>query len=258
MADVYKRVAFLVGDRLGLETTFSTGRSFAEFESGVADVGFVCGLPYVELTRLHPVPVELLTAPVLVGDRYRDLPIYFSDVIVSQQSQAESFDDLRGSSWSYNEPHSHSGYNVVCHRLVALGAGSDFFGRIVAAGWHQRSIDMVADGVVDASAIDSQVLAIEFRDRPDLHSRIKVIDTLGPSTIQPVVAASRLDAGLKNDIRGALLEMAADRDAREILDRGLIKRWQPIGDAAYDDIRTMLSAVEASGVSLRRSPAPSR
>jgi phosphonate transport system substrate-binding protein len=255
MAPVYEWMASFIGDRLGYETTFSTGRSFADFASGAADVGFVCGLPYVELTRLHPSPVELLGAPVLEGDRYTNRPIYFSDVIVSSESIAASFADLEGRSWSYNEPHSHSGYNVVCHRLVEIGAGAEFFGEIVAAGWHQRSIEMVANKEVDASAIDSQVLGIELRDSPELRKRIKVVDVLGPSTIQPVVASRRLEGRLKDDIKGVLIEMHRDADARAAFAHGFVRRWEEIDDSAYNDIRGMLEAVERAGVSLRHTSA---
>jgi phosphonate transport system substrate-binding protein len=250
MAPVYEFIAAFVDDRLGYETSFSIGRSFAEFESGATDIGFICGLPYVELTRLDPAPVELLAAPVLRGDRYENRPIYFSDVIVSSASGAASFDDLGGSSWSYNEPHSHSGYNVVCHRLTTMGKDAGFFGAIVGAGWHQRSIEMVAERVVHASAIDSQVLALEMRERPELAERIKIIDVLGPSTIQPVVAAARIDNKLKDDIRQALVELARDKDARQAIAYGFVDRWDEIDDSAYDDIRSMLEAVESAGVTL--------
>jgi phosphonate transport system substrate-binding protein len=68
---------------------------------------------------------------------------------------------------------------------------------VVEAGFHQRAIRLVAAAKVDAAAIDSQVLAIERRDHPQLADRLRIIDTFGPSTIQPVVAASRLPERLK-------------------------------------------------------------
>jgi phosphonate transport system substrate-binding protein len=253
MSPVYEFTAAFVGDQLGCKTSFTTGRSLGEFESGAADVGFICGLPYVELTRLTPAPVELVAAPVLAGDRYDDRPIYFSDVIVSSDSRATSFEDLKGCSWSYNEPHSHSGYNVVCHRLTEMDSDAGFFGQIVGAGWHQRSIEMVAEREIDASAIDSQVLAVELRKRPELVELIRVIDVLGPSTIQPVVAATRLDPGLTKEIKAVLVEMADDAGARSAFAHGFVNRWEEIEDDAYDDIRTMLDAVERAGVTLHTS-----
>jgi ABC-type phosphate/phosphonate transport system substrate-binding protein len=250
MAPVHQFVAGFVSRRLGYAATFSAGRSVAEFESRAVDIGFICGLPYVELAGRVPVPVEVLCAPVLSGERYGDRPIYFSDVIVSANSLISHWEDLRGRSWSYNEPHSQSGYNVVCHRLVELNEGARFFGGIVAAGWHQRSINMVASGEVEASAIDSQVLEIELRERPHLRDLIKIIDVLGPSTIQPVVASTRIDEKLRDDVKQIFFEMGRDADARAVLAHGFVSRWQAMDDSDYDDIRRMLAAVKAAGVSL--------
>jgi ABC-type phosphate/phosphonate transport system substrate-binding protein len=99
---------------------------------------------------------------------------------------------------------------------------------------------------VDAAAIDSQVLAIERRDHPNLDC-LRVIGSFGPSTIQPVVAASRLPAWLKDQVRELLVTLADDPAARPALGYGLVDRFIPVGDAAYDDIRAMLATIEAAG-----------
>jgi ABC-type phosphate/phosphonate transport system substrate-binding protein len=74
-----------------------------------------------------------------------------------------------------------------------------------------------------------------------------VIDAFGPSTIQPVVAASRLPARLKDQVREALVGLAGDPAARPVLAYGLVDRFTPVGDGAYDDIRAMLATIEAAG-----------
>ena len=110
----------------------------------------------------------------------------------------------------------------------------------------------MATGEVDASAIDSQVLAVELRDHPELAARLRVIATFGPSTIQPVVAARRLPARLREAIRAALLAMADDPAARGPLAHGFVARFAPVDDASYDDIRAMLAAVEAAAFTTLR------
>jgi phosphonate transport system substrate-binding protein len=195
-------------------------------------------------SRRRSAAYEPIAAPVLNGERYAGRPIYFSDVIVSAGSDARSFADLRGRSFAYNEPPSHSGYGVVRYTLVTMGETHGFFGRVVQSGAHFRSIEMVASGEVEASAIDSQVLSLELRDRPELASKLRVIDMLGPSTIQPVVAARRVSAVVREGVRAALLGMGDDPSAREFLDRGLIERFVRADPASYDDIRRMTRAAE--------------
>jgi ABC-type phosphate/phosphonate transport system substrate-binding protein len=62
-----------------------------------------------------------------------------------------------------------------------------------------------------------------------------------------VVAARRLPARLKDQVRELLVTLAGDPAARPVLDYGLIDRFTPVGDAAYDDIRAMLATIETAG-----------
>jgi phosphonate transport system substrate-binding protein len=246
MLPVYRFLAARIGECLGRPVELVVGASFDQFERGEADLGVICGLPYVWLADRRPPPVEPLAAPVLAGDRYGSRPVYYSDVIVRHDSPITCLEELRGCSWAYNEPASHSGHTVTLYSLVRMGARPGFFGRVVEAGYHQRAIRLVAAGAVDAAAIDSQVLAVEVRDHPDLAS-LRVVGSFGPSTIQPVVAASRLPRRLKEQIRNLLVELGDDSTARTALDHGLIDRFTVVDDGAYGDIRAMLAVIEAAG-----------
>jgi phosphonate transport system substrate-binding protein len=256
MAPVYRLLADRISQRLGRPVELVVGRSFDQFAAGAADLGVICGLPYVRLAARHPSPVEPLAAPVLAGARYGGRPVYYSDVIVRCDSPISCLEELEGRSWAYNEPASHSGHTVTLYSLVAMGARPGFFARVLAAGFHQRAIRLVHAGSVDAAAIDSQVLAIELRDHPRLAAGLRVVGAFGPSTIQPVVAARRLPAQLKHEVRELLTALADDPAARPVLDYGLIDRFDPIGDAAYDDIRAMLATIEAAGWTSLTQTAP--
>ena len=100
---------------------------------------------------------------------------------------------------------------------------------------------------VDASAIDSQVLAVAMRDDPSLAGSLRVIDALGPSTIQPVAVSKRLPPELRERIRAALVSLHEDARMREALALGLVERFVPVGPESYDDIRMMLQACEDAG-----------
>jgi phosphonate transport system substrate-binding protein len=243
---VYAFIARYVQVRLGIPTELVVGSSYERL-SEQAHVVFLCGLAYIELRRLGQ-PLEPLAAPQLSGRRYGGRPIYFSDVIVRRDSPYRSFADLRGCSWAFNEPYSHSGPGITCHRLVELGLTQDYFGRVIETGWHQQSILRVLAGEVDASAVDSHVLALAQRDNPELACGLRVIDSLGPSTIQPMVVVSWLTERLKADLRSILVELAADPAARTVLTGRLIERFVAITDADYDDLRRMRAACVAAGL----------
>jgi ABC-type phosphate/phosphonate transport system substrate-binding protein len=81
--------------------------------------------------------------------------------------------------------------------------------------------------------------------RPGFFTR--VVDTFGPSTIELVVAASRLPDQLKDEVRELLVELGDDPSARPALDHGFIQGFTAVDDSAYDDIRASLATIQAAG-----------
>jgi phosphonate transport system substrate-binding protein len=241
---LYEYLARAIEEQLDYPTQLMTAASYADIAD--ADLAFLCSLAYVEMASQGKAPVEPLAAPVLCGERYGGQPIYFSDVIVRRDSPFQSFADLRGRSWAYNEPRSQSGYGITRQRLLELGETGGYFGRVVQTGWHERSLRQVLAGEVDASAIDSHVLAVSLRDEPKLAAQLRIIDSLGPSTIQPVVANRRLPDYLKIELRTLFLAIADKPAARQVLRRAFIECFVAVDDSSYDDIRAMRGAAAAA------------
>jgi phosphonate transport system substrate-binding protein len=236
---VYQFIVDTVADALGQEIELTTGAAdYADVQE--AELCFICGLPYIRRTTL----LQATAAPVLRGQRYQNCPIYFSDVIVHHDSPFQHFADLRGSSWAYNEPESQSGYGITRYALLQMGETNGFFGRVIRAGFHQKAIRMVCQREVDAAAIDSQVLAIELRDHPQLAKQLRVIHVLGPSTIQPIAVSTRLSESLKQEIQTVITQLHHSQAAQAHFSYGLIDHFAPVSDADYNDIRAMLSACE--------------
>jgi len=235
----YEHIARYVGRKVGCPTHLAVGQSVRDFAAGKVHVGFLCGLPYVRLADSPANPVEPLAAPVLLGERYEQKPIYFSDVIVRNDSLYSSFDDVGGCIWAYNQRTSHSGYNVVYASLLERGQTLHYFGRMVESGSHQHSIELVLEGNADAAAIDSHVLDVALLQNKDLALRLRVVAVLGPSSIPPVVVARSLDNELKLRIREALLTMHHDPDVACALHAGRIDHFVAVRDADYDDIRAI-------------------
>ncbi|MGH7322643.1 MAG: PhnD/SsuA/transferrin family substrate-binding protein [Candidatus Rokuibacteriota bacterium] len=248
---IYEGIAGYVARRVGQPAALLSGVGWEErhrlLDEGHVQVAFICGLPYSQKFDRPDRPVELLCAPVMAAPRYQDRPIYFTDVIVRRESPHRAFADLGGKSWAYNDAGSHSGYNMPRHHLLLLGETGGYFGRTVASGSHQSSIRMVLEGAVDASGIDSVVLELEGKGRPELASALRVVESIGPCPIPPVVVSSRVPDGLKDELRRVFLRMHEDADGRAILADGLMRRFVPVRDADYDEIRAMVRRAEAAG-----------
>jgi len=214
------------------------------FDRGEIQILWLCGWPYVEKTARADKHLELLAVPVPIGTRYQGQPVYFSDVVVRQDSQFTSFADLRGSVWAYNEPRSHSGFNVVRAHLAGLGYRSGFFGAVVESGAHSQSVHMILAGAVDSAAIDTTVLEWIICQREKFTEQIRVIDTLGPSPIPPWVISTQMPGELRCAVRELLLGMHSDPLGRALLERGRVEKFVTGSDQQYDPIRRMARAAE--------------
>lgn len=217
-----------------------------EFDAGRIDLCWICGLPYVDRMDRGDA-IELCTAPVMRGQRYGAQAIYYSDVVVRADSAVACFDDLRGCTWAYNEPRSHSGYNAMCQYLAARGETLDYFGRRVEAGSHQAALRLILEGGACTAAIDSTVLEAELERFPELASRVRAITTVGPSPAPPWIFGPGAPDTLRECIRQCMTRMSDGEDGRRILGGWGIDRWLAVEDAHYDPIREMnLLAVRAA------------
>jgi phosphonate transport system substrate-binding protein len=183
------------------------------FAAGTADVGFVCAPSFRFLNRSARA-VELLPLPVPSDARACGQPVYFADVVVSEGSRVQTFEELRGARWAYNDRNSKSGWFSMAERCTPQPP-EEFFGELIASGSHLRSLDFVSGGVADAAAIDSNVLRMQ-------RTRLRVLESWGPFPIQPAVIRAALPDEAKRRIAGALLTIH-ERHAESLAQFGVLR-----------------------------------
>jgi ABC-type phosphate/phosphonate transport system substrate-binding protein len=245
--DLFVLAARTLESRLGLavglafETRVSGPSPDSDpFASDRADLAFVCA-PSYPLLKEAGSPVELLpVAPVFADPRLDGRPVYFADVLVRAGHPARSFHDLRGAVWSYNDRYSRSGWQTMLARLEELGhAGGPefFFGSLVRAGSHLRSLELVSSGQADAAAIDSNTLWLARRRDPERSARLRIIESWGPMPIQPLLVRAGLPGSLKKRIAEVLLTLHEDSRARASLAESGVRRFAPVAESAYATVR---------------------
>ena len=184
----------------------------------------------------------------MAAPRYGARPVYFTDVVVRHDHPARAFADLRGATWSYNDPGSHSGYNVVRHHLLELGETRGYFGRVVCGGLapeldpdgpgrRDRRFRHRLHGARDRGRRPPRAgdgAPHDRRPRAEPHSAGR-----GP--------ARALDPALQARLRALLLGMSEDPDGRAVLAAGRMAGFVPVRDADYDPIRAMARRAEAAG-----------
>lgn len=260
--DVYEKMAEYMSKKLGWQIKVVSGLSYTVadkmLDSGTIQIGAVCGLPYVH--KFEQGKYELLAVPVssVKKGTWPDTPgyenvqgKYYSYTIVRKDSPINSWQELKGKSYAFNDKGSNSGYNMPRYKLVQLGARSwdDYFSKVVISGSHEESIKMVAEGMVDASSVDSLVLDYDRHIGDKNALNVKVIEILFPggAGIPPIVFSKRADPSLKKGLQDVFLNMHKDPEGKKILDSALLLRFDPPKDSNYDDIRIMEEKARKAG-----------
>lgn len=248
---VYEKIAGYLTRTTGVKAEFINGLAYGTInsmlETGKVECGFICGYPYVQLHDREAPAAELLVAPVMKAPRYEGKPKYFSDLIVKKDSPVKSLQDLKGRTYVYNDELSNSGYNMPRYRMLQLGLTSGFFGKVLRSGSHEESIRMVATGEADASYVDSLVVDYDREKHLGYADQVRVVESVGPAGICPMVASSAMPAEMRKKFQDQLSRMHEDPEGRKILDEALIDRFVVVDDSNYDDIRSMKVAAEKAG-----------
>jgi phosphonate transport system substrate-binding protein len=241
----YREFLDYAAKRLGRPIRYVDADSYANLNEGLRkgtiDAGFVCSGPYVDGKREFG--LELLAMPQAYG-----VATYRAYVIVPSGSRAAGLDDLRGKTFAYTDPQSNSGCLAPRYMLSQRGEDPEtFFGKTVYLRTHDKSIEAVAEGLVDGAAVDSLIWEYENRVDPAHTSRTKVIVRSEPYGIPPVVARPGLDPAVKRRLREIFLEAHADPEGKAILRKMMIDRFVPPDDSAYDSVRRMAEHFAKAG-----------
>jgi phosphonate transport system substrate-binding protein len=230
---------YLTG-HLQLPVTFvagtATGSREALLDTQAVDLVWLCGLLYLHKIeagqRLTPA-----VAPCMVGETPEEQPVYYADIIVNAGSAYQTFADLRGAVWAYNEEASFSGYQIVRAHLGQQKEFRPYFGRTVKSGAHLQSIALVQRGVVDCAAIDSTVLQMaRARDRPMIDG-IRTVARLGPYPMPLWAFTERGDPAARQPIVAALCHMHQDDVGRHLLAQWQIAQLMAVNPQAYEPLR---------------------
>jgi len=243
---LYEQLADYMAEKLRRPVDLVLGKTYAEIndlvKSGDVTLALVCTNPFLQ--GQEEFGMELLAAPEVAGQ-----PYYYSLLIVRAGLDVTSLADLRGMTFAFTDPLSNSGRLAPLYQLALLGEAPDsFFSRAIFTYAHDNSIRAVADGLVDAAAVDSQVYEYLSITEPDLANKVKVIERWGPFGISPVAVNPNLDPELKTRLREVFLQMEGDAQGRELLQRLLIDRFIVPDDSIYDSVREMRAYLREKGL----------
>lgn len=233
----YKEILVYISQKISLPIQLVQRETYEEvnnlLKENELDAAFVCTGAYVQ--GHDDFGMELLVAPVAYGK-----PVYYSYIIVPQDSTAQSLRDLRGKRFAFTDPMSNTGKLSPTYMLALMGEDENrFFSHFTFTYSHDKSIEAVAKKLVDGAAVDSLVWDYMSLKDPLYTSKTKIISKSAPYGIPPLVVPKGLDNQLKEELRSIFLHMHEDAQGREILAEIMIDRFVEVSDDIYDNVRAM-------------------
>jgi ABC-type phosphate/phosphonate transport system substrate-binding protein len=169
--------------------------------------GQACEYPLSKSYRDH---LRIVATPSYCAPGCADTS-YRSAIVVRASEEADALDDLRNRRCVVNEPDSNSGMNLFRAALAPVSGGARFFASVQFSGSHLRSLELVAAGEADVTAIDCVTFAHITRLQPRLVSNLRVVDWTPASPCLPFVASRRMSEGTLSVLRSAITGVFADR-----------------------------------------------
>jgi phosphonate transport system substrate-binding protein len=243
MDDFCRQLTTYVASRLGQTIDFVIDIDWTEryrqLDEGTIHIAWICGAPYV--VRRPQGQITLLAAPVWRGDHYGDRPVYHSDIMVHRDHPAQTFGQVRGQRWAYNEPGSLSGYHVMRAHLARLGEELTFFSQAIEAGYHRRALQMLATGEADVAAIDTTVFEQIVKEQPTLRDAVRSLGRLGPNPAPPWVIRTEVPVALREVLTAIFTTMTKDTTGAALLAASPLTRFAQVDDTDYDPAATMVT-----------------
>ncbi len=228
-----------VGRKLGLQVRViivsdydSLGRSLLH---NTIDLGWFSPFAYVSAKSKGNV-TPLVTTVV------NNNASYVGYIVARKDSDIQSLEHLRNKRFAFVDKQSASGY--IYPRAMLLQAGKDpehFFSESVFLGSHNRVIEAVLDGTVDAGGTYSEAVdAAKLAGRPV--DNLRILTKTEPIPKDAIAARPGLEPEIIRQIQQALMAMTAQGEMGVIMKRSGLTGFIEAKDEYYDVIRKVANS----------------
>ena len=198
--------------------------------AGHVDIAYLGPFSYVKATEVADVEAFAVAETKKAGS-----VAYHSQIIArAEADDINELKDLKGKNVAFVDPTSTSGYVFP---MVGLKAESidpvEDFQNVVYTGAHDANILAVKHGRVDAATVADRIVDAAVEKGLIGRDEYKVIWRSSPIPESPMVWRNSLPEESKKRIREAFLSM----ESVQFGDQGIVNRYKPTNDDAYDIVR---------------------
>jgi len=201
------------------------------------DVAHLGGFTYVQASRRAGVK------PLVQRDRDHE---FHSKFVTQPKSPIQSLADLKGRSFAFGDVNSTSGHLMPEYFMRQAAVDPQVIAKAIYTGGHDATLLAVANGKVDAGALDEAVFQRLTTTGKVDPATVRVFWTTPPFFDYVWVARKGLDTRLSGAVASAFLALSdADPQQKQILDALSAKNYLTADDASYDKLR---QAAEQAGL----------
>lgn len=208
---------------------------------GQADIADLVPLTYVRAKAQYP-GIRPVLALIADGS-----PSYAGYIVVRSASRFLSIDDLKGASIAFVDPDSSSGYLYPMYLFRQRGIDAHrYFSRIVFLRTHDKVLDAVLKGEIDAGATYSKALAFT-RNRGVNPMDYRIVGKTPRIPHDTFCVRGDLPTAVDENLAAALLPLTTlTQEGREVLGRTLqVNGFFRVTDAHYAGIRKVAQTMGA-------------
>jgi phosphonate transport system substrate-binding protein len=223
-----------LGKRTGTKVEITIPTNYAAVVEALVndqvDIAHLGGFTYVQASKRAGV------VPLAQRERDRN---FHSNFVTRVASPIQSLADLKGHSFAFGDVNSTSGHLMPEFFMREASVEPDVIAKAVYTGGHDATLLAVANGKIDAGALDEAVFQRLTSGGKVDPATVRIFYTTPPFLDYVWVARKALDPKLAQSVKEAFLALDpkdADQKAK-ILDPLAATRYMPADDASYDKLR---------------------
>lgn len=221
----------LLKSRLGRDVTLTIPSNYASVvEALVAaqvDVAYLGGFTYVQASK------RAGAVPLVQRDRDQSFHSLF---ITQPSSPITTLNDLKGRSFAFGDVNSTSGHLMPEYFMRRASVDPEVIAKATYTGGHDATALAVANGRIDAGAMDESVYERMTKEGKLDPKKVRVFFITPPFFDYVWAARAGLEAKVKEDFASAFLGLKAPDDSK-LLDLLQAKAYVKAVDASYDPLR---------------------
>lgn len=197
------------------------------------EFAFICTGAYVDGRNDNY--LKLLVVPVINSQ-----PMYYAYIITNKVNDFERFEDIKGLTFAYTDPLSHTGCLYPIKRINELEYRKDnFFSKTIYTYAHDISIDLINKNIVSGASIDGLIFDYLEEFYPEKVKNIKIIEKSDYFGMPPVVVPIDLENYKFIKYQNTLLKMHKSIKGKEILDQLRIDSFIVADDSIYSSAKKL-------------------